>query len=213
MSDPPDPHHGPRKKVSSDLIVDDPGSQLTSASDTSHSNIVTLEPFSLSKGNIKSKGKRKRDFVVNRSGPCFERLPGLFESNSYDKFLVLSALNGKKVEDLNVFEVHRDIVSCLGRDPKIISQSTGDLLIEVASPEESEKLQRLAAVNGVAASCLPHTSLNNCKGVVYCKELLRYSEEMLLEELRDQHVIEVKRMKKKIGDFLEDQPMLILTFK
>ena len=93
---------------------DDNGLPSTMRRTSSQSNVVTLEPFSLSKGNIKSKGKRKRDFVVNRSGPCFERLPGLFESNSYDKFLVLSALNGKKIEDLNVFEVHRDIVSCLG---------------------------------------------------------------------------------------------------
>ncbi|KAG7167611.1 hypothetical protein Hamer_G031468, partial [Homarus americanus] len=48
-----------------------------------------------------------------------------------------------------------------------------------------------------AVSCTLHATFNQCRGKVFSKELLRYSEEKLLKELRFQEVVKVDRFHKK----------------
>ncbi|KAG7164779.1 hypothetical protein Hamer_G005200 [Homarus americanus] len=55
---------------------------------------------------------------------------------------------------------------------------------------------------------LPLTSV----AVVFFKELLRYSEEKLVEELRVQKVVKVDRFHKKENGALNSTPSLLLTF-
>ena len=90
-------------------------------------------------------------------------------------------------------------------------QSDGSLLIEVATPEESLKLQALAMLNGTPAKCSPHRSLNQCKGVIRPTHLLKYSEEGLLKEFESQKVVEVKKMNKSINGVLTPLPTYVLT--
>ena len=64
-------------------------------------------------------------------------MPGIFENESYDKYLTIE-IPRDQVKD--VFDVHRDIVKCCGRKPDIYPQGNGKLLIEATSPEECTKL-------------------------------------------------------------------------
>ena len=114
--------------------------------------------------------------------------------------------------DTDIFELHREIVKCIGREPRITFQGEDALLIEVSSPEESEKLQGMRKVKGGEVKCTPHRSLNQCRGVIFSKELLKYSEEKLKKEFESQSVVEVKRMMKKVDGVLCPLPLLILTF-
>ena len=93
-------------------------------------------------------------------------LPGYYVNNSYDKYLNYT-LENSNVSEVDIFELYRSIVSCIGREPKITSQGNGSLLIEAQSPEESEKLQKLTSFQGMQAHCNPHVSLNHFKGVIY----------------------------------------------
>ena len=199
-----------------------PGTVMDHPSDLSpqkSSSVLTLEPFipdsALSGSLSRRKDKNQRVKSSNRMKPNVnqvEILPGVYEPNAYNKFLTLSLENEKKLDDLDIFEVHRDIVSCIGREPKISSINGGSLLIEVTSNEESEKLQRMKKLNGTEAKCIPHPSMNQSKGVVYSRELLNYSEDKLLDKFRSHKVVAVHRMKKKVNGILCPQPLLILTF-
>ena len=199
-----------------------PGTVMDPPSDFSlqkSSSIFTLKPFipdSATSGSVsRRKDKNHRVKNSNRNRPNVnqvEILPGVYESNVYKKFLTLSLENEKRIDDIDIFEVHRDIVSCIGREPKISTMNSGSLLVEVASHEESEKLQKMKRLNGTEAKCVPHPSMNQSRGVVYSRELINYSEDKLLNELQSQKVVAVQRIKKKVNGILSPQPLLILTF-
>ncbi|KAG7166129.1 hypothetical protein Hamer_G010938, partial [Homarus americanus] len=53
----------------------------------------------------------------------------------------------------------------------------------------------IQAVLDVPVSCTLHATFNQCRGMVFSKELLRYSEEKLLKELRFQEVVKVDSSK------------------
>ena len=48
---------------------------------------------------------------------------------------------------------------------------------------------------------------------MYSSDLLKISEEKLLQEFASQKVISVQRVKKKVGDIFIPTPLLILTFE
>ncbi|KAG7157179.1 hypothetical protein Hamer_G010020, partial [Homarus americanus] len=80
------------------------------------------------------------------------------------------------------------IVTICGREPKIPTQQDGSLLVEVSSLEENARFHTLSEVPCAPVSCTLHATFNQCRGVIFSKELLRYQEEKLLEELRIQKV-------------------------
>ena len=101
-----------------------------------------------------------------------EILPGLFESTCFDKYLVLSLGDDLSFQDTDIFDMHRDIVKSIGREPKISFQSDGTWLIEAISPEESEKIKKLNKIQGYTVTCKHHQSMNSCRGVIFSKQLI-----------------------------------------
>ena len=75
-----------------------------------------------------------------------------------------------------------------------------------------KKIKKLNKIQGYKVDCKRHQSMNSCRGVIFSKRLIKYSEEKLLQEFKDQHVTGVKRIKKKVNDELLPTPLLILTF-
>ena len=179
--------------------------------------IVTLKPFSPRLGNSgplpqrkSRKFRTKNNATTNKVGLA-QTIPGVFESTSYSKYLVFSIEN-QSISDMDIFKVNREIVDCIGRKPKISPQGGNSLLIEAASPEESEKLQKLSQVNDCKSTCTPHKTLNQCRGIIYSRDLVNYSETRLLEEFADQKVTNVKRVTKKVDGNVLPTPLLIITF-
>ena len=179
-------------------------------------SIATLEPYNFSYGSTGTTHKRrvnydykgKKDKNFKKKGTIeYEIVPGLFVPTNYDKYLTVDI-----DENADMFEIHKDIVKCCGRTPRISQENRGRLLIEANSPEESVKLQDLSALGGITVNCVPHKSLNQSKGIVYAPQLMRYSEDRLQAEFEAQGICKVERMKKKIDDSLIPQPNLILTF-
>ena len=119
----------------------------------------------------------------------------------------------KKIDYLSCFAINREIDLLCGGKPKQISQVREDtLLIEVCRPDQARRLLKgIKKIAGADMSISANPHLNHVKGVVYSKHLMNFTEEVLCMELGDQGVIEVQRIKKKVGSNLEDTPMLILT--
>ena len=177
--------------------------------------VATLEPYQPGSSGSQHMGRAKKNLRGHPSvsGALLnEVLPGVFQRTDYTKYLVIRTLNGKPVIELDIFEVHREIVAICGREPRMSTQGDGSLLVEVASAEESSRLQEKCNAPETRFSCTPHATFNQSRGVVYCRELLRYSEEKLLEELRVHKVVGVQRFNKKIDGILTPTPSLMLTF-
>ena len=130
------------------------------------SGVATLEPYIPDTG-----AKRKLDANHLKNAKASRKssnsqqyliMPGMFVPDSYDKFLTLDL----EYPPDSIFDIHRDIVKCCGRKPKISTQSNGRLLVEVNSPEESSKLKTVSSLGGVSVRCSPHFSLNQSKGFI-----------------------------------------------
>ncbi|XP_064106841.1 uncharacterized protein LOC135215820 [Macrobrachium nipponense] len=163
---------------------------------TLQTSVVTLAPY--------IPHQVRRNFVgrksLEESGGCVP--------NEFDKYLTIT------FEDkvMNIFEVHRDIVKCCGREPKILPHGRNKLLVETRSLEESEKLKSLNLLGGVQSECKPHDTFNHTKGIIYAPHLMIHPEEELEDELKDQGVLKVERLKKKVNGALCPMPQLLLTF-
>ena len=177
-----------------------------------NSLVATMAPYVPMNPGQSGPGYRRKNMEKrNGNQKKAEGMTRMFEAEKYDKFLTLQLEDGN-IEDTDIFEVHREVVRCIGRAPKMSSLGRGGLLIEVQTPTESDKLKRMKMVNGNSASCTPHHTFNHTKGVIFSRELMKFSEEKLLQEFEDQKVIEVKRIMKKENGELCPQPLLILTF-
>ncbi|KAG7174487.1 CAD protein-like 2, partial [Homarus americanus] len=92
---------------------------------------------------------------------------GCVQADRFAKYLVLRTMEGKSVMDLDIFDVHRSLVTICGREPNISTQQYGSLLVEISSLDE-------------CSTQYP---------------LLRYLEEKLLDEHRVQKVVKVNRVR------------------
>ncbi|KAG7178213.1 hypothetical protein Hamer_G004022, partial [Homarus americanus] len=134
-----------------------------------------------------------------------EILPGVFMQVELAKYLVLCIMEGKPVMDLDIFIL-------TGKEPKIFTQQDGSPLVEVSSPKESALLCALSEVPGAPVFCTSHATFNQCRGMVFSKQLLWYSEK-LLAELQVQKVVKVNSFHKKENGTLNHTPILLLTFE
>lgn len=205
-----------------------PDVRLSPNTSTRPSLIATLEPFmALSgasgkslppKGSAQDKSVRQRCPRTSLRKPegssvsQIEVMPGMYEPVSFEKYIVVKSVDGCSINDLDIFEVHRSLVKACGREPKIMPQGDGSLLVEVSSPEESSKLRALTSVPGATVSCSPHATMNQSRGVVFSRDLLRYSEERLVNELKNYDVTSVRRVQRKVDGVLTPTPTLFITF-
>ena len=77
---------------------------------------------------------------------------------------------------------------------------SGDLLVEYTNKKQIENLLRLKTFHDLKVQVSLHASLNTCKGVVRCPDLKGVREEEILEEMRKQGVIHVRRIKVRRDD-------------
>ena len=89
--------------------------------------------------------------------------------------------------------------------------------MEYTNKKQIENLLRLKSFHNLKVQVSLHASLNNCKGVVRCPDLKGVSEGVsekeILEEMREQDVIHVRRIKVRRDDALKDTNTFVFTFK
>ena len=144
------------------LIVDDHGKDLDLVMDAPRiSEVVTFEPYTAVVTPPKPLSQRNRRKGNSKNTSETETLPGLFEPlEIYEKYLAFKLEEDKRAQELDMFEVNRDIIKVRGREPYIMVQGDGTILVETASAEESKKLQALSHLNGSMTKCYPHKRLN-----------------------------------------------------
>ena len=78
--------------------------------------------------------------------------------------------------------------------------------------KQIENLLRLKKFHDHKVQVSLHASLNICNGVVRCPDLKGVSKEEIIEEMREQGVIYVRRIKARSNDALNDTNTFEFTF-
>ncbi|XP_055924727.1 uncharacterized protein LOC129956805 [Argiope bruennichi] len=153
-----------------------------------------------------------------KKGPFSGRhsVPNTFISaHHFDSFFLIKRISEKNETFATVspFLVQKAISATIGEVSSIKKMRSGDLLVEVNSRKQSLNIQKLKALATIAISVSPHQSMNTCKGVITCGELLNVPLEEITSEMKSQGVIHVRRISiRRDGELLETKHH-VLTLK
>lgn len=120
----------------------------------------------------------------------------------------------KKVGDftkVSPFLIDRYLCECVGIVKNVKKIKEG-LLIESANISQSKKLLSLKHFQEDEVEVVPHTTLNYCKGVVVCSDLLNCDVAEIQQNLTKENVVDVKRITTRKDGSIVNTASLILTF-
>ena len=84
--------------------------------------------------------------------------------------------------------------------------------MEYTNKKQIESLLRLQKFHDLRVQVSLHSSLNTCKGFVRCPDFKGVSEQEILEEMREQGLINVRRIKVRNDGILKDTNTFVFTF-
>lgn len=113
---------------------------------------------------------------------------------------------------LSPFVIGKALKKCIGDKYKAKMMRTGDLLVEVNTKEQCQKLTSLNKIQELDVTVTPHRTLNFAKGVISETELLQSTNEEIEVELAEQGVVAARRiMMRKEGKEIKTKHV-VLTF-
>lgn len=168
--------------------------------------MVLSKPFPLNDRTL----KRARTEVVAfppLSAPLFLR------PENFPRFLLIQSVDkDSPITSKSVFLVAKFIESVIGANYKAKKLTSGDILVEVQTREQSSKLLTQTDMHDVKISVTPHRSLNSSQGVISEPDLMKESDSDILDGMRDQGVTAVRRiMIRRDGNEIPTKHV-ILTF-
>lgn len=121
----------------------------------------------------------------------------------------------KREEDnfdkISPFKISKILYGLIG-EIKNVRKIRDGLLVETKTANQSRRLLQVKKFGDFFVEVVPHETLNSCKGVVYCPDLLNCSTEEIIDELKTQGVINVRRLKTKRNGLVIETPNHVLTF-
>lgn len=127
------------------------------------------------------------------------------------RFLVIGRKEEGNFDKVNPFLISKALFGLVG-NLKMIKKIKEGLLVETVSESQAMRLMKIENLGQYTVKVTGHRSLNTSKGVVTCRDFLNCTTEELLEELKSEGVIEVRRIYRRKEGKLVDTPSHILTF-
>ena len=129
----------------------------------------------------------------------------------FDRFLIISHKSpNERLSKKNPFFIDKALKDILGKKfYQVKPMSSGNLLIEVDLKQSHEKLLTVRKLRDIPVTVKAHSSLNQCKGKVFCDAMDDMTVDYIKDQLKDQNVTEVYRPEKRNGQKIN---MYILTF-
>ncbi|XP_035894761.1 uncharacterized protein LOC118504429 [Anopheles stephensi] len=128
------------------------------------------------------------------------------------KFLVLQTTDGSPLPK-NPFVIGKSLSSLAGQlsEPGKPIDNGKKLLIKTRSSKQFQTLQSLTKlIDGTPVTVTPHTNLNSVQCVIYSPDLKDLNDDEILNELKDQKVIFVRRFTRKVnGDIVNTNIFLL----
>lgn len=127
------------------------------------------------------------------------------------RFYVIKNLQGSFAQ-VSPFLIMKATQSVVGETKSIKKLRSGDLLLEVSNDKQAENIMKCNLFGNIPVSVSAHSTLNTSRGVISERDLTYISEGEILENLREQNVIAVKRINIRRDGKFEPTQHLILTF-
>lgn len=137
------------------------------------------------------------------------------------KFIVMKRNDDDEsltLRTVNPFLIQKSISNYAGAVKSIARTRQGTILIETVSKQQAEKFYKMASLsNQFNVVVFEHPNLNTSRGVVSCQDFLFMTDEEILEGLKDQHVVGIKRFTRRPSGSTDstarvNTPSAILTF-
>ncbi|XP_037808781.1 uncharacterized protein LOC119601716 [Lucilia sericata] len=130
------------------------------------------------------------------------------------KYLVMTRVQSDDtLTNVSPFLIKKVIDCVCGEVETCKKLQAGTILIKTKNSVQANKLIKLISLSPtIKIEISEHKTLNTTKGVIYCNDLRNIEENEILQELKNQNVIEVKKILKKVDDKLVETGLLIITF-
>lgn len=117
------------------------------------------------------------------------------------------------LSSVSPFLVKKVISNCAGHPKSLKLLRDGSLLIHTTSKKQADKLIKLKQLtDNILVKVFEHQTLNLSKGTIFCRYIIVSTGDEIKEDLQEQHVIDIHRMKRRDGDKQVDSGLFILTF-
>lgn len=136
-------------------------------------------------------------------------------TDTWPKYLVIEATDkDNPINSLNLFIRAKALHAILGIEPKdvIFYRNSGILCVEVTTRTQSNSLLQATMLHTVPIKVSPHRTKNYTKGVFTCHDLVGMTDEDILNEIRDQDVVEIHRITSKRSNAEIPTSTFITTF-
>lgn len=107
----------------------------------------------------------------------------------------------------------RKAMDCITPNVTITRTKDGGLLLKTVDKQQALKLLKQKVLGEtINIEIVEHPTLNTTRGTIFCPDLKMHTDEEITEELKDSHVVNVKRIRRRKGQDFEDSGAFILTF-
>lgn len=132
--------------------------------------------------------------------------------NAEGRYVVIKSEQCDAIKKLSPFVIQKSVESISTLTDKTSRMKDGSLLILTKSKQVAVKFLALKTFAGLNVTVSEHSSLNYVKGIIFCNDIVHMDESEILNELKNQFVTSVYRLKKVINHEFVPTPGLILTF-
>lgn len=130
---------------------------------------------------------------------------------NWPRFIMVHGTDDRLAK-LSPFAVNKGIESIVGTPKSVRRLRSGDILVEVSRPTQSENLLHTDTFVNVPVQVSPHRTLNSQKGVIRCNDIKECSDEEILSGLAGQHVTAIHRITVTRDGTRKSTGTFILTF-
>ncbi|KAK5645617.1 hypothetical protein RI129_004081 [Pyrocoelia pectoralis] len=113
---------------------------------------------------------------------------------------------------MSPFAIQKQIFECIGTNVEIRRMGAGVLSVKIETKEQLEKLKTLGTIQAKKAEVTPNDRLNKSVGIITCVDLLPCTMDELVQELKNQGVIEAYRITRKVEGIITNTPTVKLIF-
>ena len=165
----------------------------------------------------KTKGKRQKPSTDTESDDQASQKPSTSQTretlSKTSRFLVISSLeDNKSICSLSPFVIFKTIKSIAGEPKSIKNLKSGDLLVECERESHIKNLLKTTTFFDIKCQVKLHNTLNSSKGIVRCPALKGCTNEHIVEEMRDQGVLAVRRIQVRRDGQIRPTNTFVFTF-
>lgn len=190
------------------------GQSATNSSPGSRFSVLNM--LKESEFPVQGRNKNKRSNQHFQSNSFFSKNSRLEDLKSGPKFIIMQRNetdDKKTMQGVSPFTIHKCIELHAGQPKSVKLLRNGTLLIETVSNVQAEKLYKLTLLGSdICVKVIEHPTLNTSKGTIHCLDILCVPDDEIISELKDQHVVDIARFKKKVNGQLVDNGLFIVTF-